>query len=590
MQYLQQNQASYLGGLNEQQREAVLCPSDIVYVNAGPGTGKTHLLTSKLVDIIQTSTRPEKIVALSFTNTAARQIGERFEKKLSQTGTTKEYSLFSGTIHSFCYRTLKKFSKSFDYSILDDEELSELAQDISLQYGERYTSFQILSCLKGYPVNLPEEVQQSVTALKGAFKVISIQDILRLFMDALDNDPAFRKFIASEVSVMAFDEAQDLSAQHYAILEKLLEIIPSMKVFLVGDPRQNIFEFNGGSYKNLDGFLSRHADHAVKSLTITYRCGQAIADYVNGFQFNDCDNLQLQSRCNDAGRIAIKQAYNEQEEAQAVLNAVLTTNDITSCAVLSNNLKYFDPLITLLQNRCIPYKVLGGRKTLKKHIRFMNHILRIIESENAYSIRKIAEYVNIPITENGKKKKSLFFASPLGEIVRSIQEKVESLPFSSIAALVVGQIMMDPEDDPSITQDYMDFQSWAGDYASISDYLAAFATDRERFAQFYDSDYEECPIPTDRGYLTLSTIHSAKGLEWDHVFIMGLEEGNFPNPYFCKGKTDQEIADFYNAEWKKMYVASTRARESLMLSYATILQRKGFSFHKEPSRFIPATS
>ena len=254
--------------------------------------------------------------------------------------------------------------------------------------------------------------------------------------------------------------------------------------------------------------------------------------------------IEDETASGEAGRIAIKQAYNEQEEAQAVLNAVLTTNDITSCAVLSNNLKYFDPLITLLQNRSIPYKVLGGRKTLKKHIRFMNHILRIIESENAYSIRKIAEYANIPITENGKKKKSLFFASPLGEIVRSIQEKVESLPFSSIAALVVGQIMMDPEDDPSITQDYMDFQSWAGDYASISDYLAAFATDRERFAQFYDSDYEECPIPTDRGYLTLSTIHSAKGLEWDHVFIMGLEEGNFPNPYFCKGKTDQEIADF----------------------------------------------
>ena len=78
----QQIQASYLAGLNEQQRDAVLCKADIVYVCAGPGTGKTMLLTSRLVDIIQTSTRPEKIVALSYTNTAARQIGERFKKKL----------------------------------------------------------------------------------------------------------------------------------------------------------------------------------------------------------------------------------------------------------------------------------------------------------------------------------------------------------------------------------------------------------------------------------------------------------------------------------------------------------------------------
>ena len=160
------------------------------------------------------------------------------------------------------------------------------------------------------------------------------------------------------------------------------------------------------------------------------------------------------------------------------------------------------------------------------------------------------------------------------------------MSFGDIAALIVSEIMMDPTDDDAITQDYMDFQSWAYDYETVSDYLAAFATDKERFAQFFEADYPECPYPTDNGYLTLSTIHSAKGLEWDHVYIMGLEEGNFPNPYFCKGKTPAEVEEFFNAEWKKMYVASTRARESLVLSYATMITRKGFSFRKEPSRFI----
>ena len=104
--------------------------------------------------------------------------------------------------------------------------------------------------------------------------------------------------------------------------------------------------------------------------------------------------------------------------------------------------------------------------------------------------------------------------------------------------------------------------------------------------QFFEADYPECPYPTDNGFLTLSTIHSAKGLEWDNVFIMGLAEGTFPNPYFCKGKTPAEVEEFFNAEWKKMYVASTRARESLVLSYATMITRKGFSFKKCPSRFI----
>ncbi len=582
----QQIQASYLAGLNEQQRDAVLCKADIVYVCAGPGTGKTMLLTSKLVDIIQTSTRPEKIVALSYTNTAARQIGERFRKKLEQVGITKEYSLFSGTIHSFCYRTMKKFSQTFDYTILDDEELLELAEDISRQYGERYTAFQILSCLKNDTDILPREVRTTIQAVKEAFRVISVQDILRLFQEALDNNPAFRSYVAGEVTVMAFDEAQDLSEQHYSILEKMLEINPSMKVFLVGDPRQNIFEFNGGSYKNLDGFLSRHTRHEVKSLTITYRCGQAIADYVNGFHFTDCDNLQLQSRCDDAGHIAIKRAFNESDEASLVLESIQQVGNISSCAVLCNNLKYLDTLLLKLRDEGIPYKVFGGRKSLKRHIRFLNHILRIVDSENAYSIRKVAEYAGIDIMVDGKRKKSKFYESQLGEIITSIRDKAATMPFGNVAALIVSEIMMDPDDDDAITQDYMDFQAWSYDYETITDYLAAFATDKERFAQFFEADYPECPFPTDKGYLTLSTIHSAKGLEWDHVYIMGLEEGNFPNPYFCKGKTPDEVEEFFNAEWKKMYVASTRARESLVLTYASIITRKGYTFKKEPSRFI----
>lgn len=103
-------------------------------------------------------------------------------------------------------------------------------------------------------------------------------------------------------------------------------------------------------------------------------------------------------------------------------------------------------------------------------------------------------------------------------------------------------------------------------------------------------EYAECLVPADNGFLTLSTIHSAKGLEWDHVFIMGLCEGNFPNPYFCTAKTPEGIDEFFNAEWKKMYVASTRAKESLCLTYSTVLKRKGFSFRKAPSRFIAASS
>ena len=99
----------HLEKLNEQQRDAVLCRANIVYVSAGPGTGKTAMLTSKLVDYILSTDTPQRIVALSYTNTAARQIGERFQKKLQETGVDRKYAFFNGTIHSFCYRMMRAY-------------------------------------------------------------------------------------------------------------------------------------------------------------------------------------------------------------------------------------------------------------------------------------------------------------------------------------------------------------------------------------------------------------------------------------------------------------------------------------------------
>ena len=583
MNYLQDQQ--YLAGLNDQQREAVLCRSNIVYVSAGPGSGKTHMLTSKLLDFILTSDTPQKIVALSYTNTAARQIGERFHKKASQIVIDREYSFYNGTIHSFCFKMMKSFRDSFDYTILDDEELSELAEDIKAQLPSNIPQKAVMNCLKSDPKEAKSSLYQTVSNVKAQLGVISVQDILTLFLQMLDIDEEFRYWMAGEVTVMAFDEAQDLSELNYRILDRMLDINPRLKVFLVGDPRQNIFEFNGGSYKNLDEFLSHHTGYAKKTLTITYRCGQPITDFVNKFSFSDCENYQLLP-VNTGGSLSVFEALTEESEAERVLQGILDIGNINQCAVLSNNLRYLSTFISLLRSENIPYKVFGGIKLLKKHVRFLNHVLRIIDNENAYSIRKIAQYAGIDIVRDGKKRKSAFFDSDLGQIILSIRDEAEFVPFSETAQRVIHEIMEDPGDEEEVTKDYTDFLSFSSQYASVSDYLVSFATDKERFSSFYRSDYEECQIPTDTGFLTISTIHSAKGLEWDNVFIMGLCEGNFPNPFFCKSLPPAEQQEFFNAEWKKMYVASTRARKNLYLTFAKIITRKGYSFRKEPSRFI----
>ena len=553
--------------LNEQQLSAVQCRENIVYVNAGAGSGKTLLLVAKMIDYIMSTDTPQSIIALSYTNTAARQIGERFYRQIEQSGVSADYTFFNGTIHSFCFRMMKSYSDQmglpFEYTILDDEELSELKEELRTELHDSV----------------------SIDQYKSKLKVISVEDILALYLKMLGDDTTFQDWMRNQVTVMAIDEAQDLSAANYEILDNLLSVIPSLKLFLVGDPRQNIFEFNGGSYKHLDSFLSKH-QHETRNLTITYRFGQEIADYVNTFQFKDCSNFPLQSYTHAASSVSVQRATTEQEEAQIVISQVKQCSSIADCAVLCNNLKYLDTLIGELKQEKIPYKVFGGRKLVKRHIRFLNHILRILDNENPYSIRKIAQYAGIDIMEDGKKRKSKFFESELGQLILSVRDDCVAVEFPHLMYCVIERIMRDPADDEATKQDYDEILTLSMQFQTIADYLMAFASDKETFAAFYRKDYEDCEVAEDGEYLTLSTIHSAKGLEWDTVYVMGLCEGNFPNPYFCKELPQEQKEEFFNNEWKRMYVAATRAKRSLILTYSSMIRRKGYSFSKQASRFI----
>ena len=579
-----------MNGLNEQQRDAVLCNADIVYVNAGPGTGKTHMLTSKLIEYIRSADTPPKIVALSYTNTAARQLGDRFEQQLEKSGISGKFDFFNGTIHSFCHRMLKAYnqalSRLYDYVILDEEELQELAQDIKDNCSVDVSLKQVLACMRSEKRDMPEDLFNEVARVKEVYKVISMQDILARFAKALDEDEGFRKWIAKQVTVVAIDEAQDLTELYYSIIDRMIAIIPGLKVFLVGDPRQNIFEFSGGSYRNLDEFLSRHPSHVTKDLTISYRCPQPIADYVNTFRFIDCDNLQLRSRSGSEGSLTVRRAQSESHEADIVLNQALEKETLNTCAVLCNNLRYVEPLINRLCELGLPYKVFGGRRLVKRHVRFLNHVLRIVDSDNAYSIRKVAEYSGIDLMENGLRRKSRFYSSELGALIAEIRDSCKLSPFPVLMEQILERIMRDPSDDKAVTEDYDLLKALSFHYETAADYLLAFVTDKDRFAPFFLSDYRECAVDTSKDFLTISTIHSAKGLEWDNVYVMGLSESVFPNAYFSEGLSEEEKRAFFNGQWKLMYVAATRAKESLMLTYSSSITRKGFIFQKQPSRFL----
>ena len=592
LEYIGYNSSDELSGLNDEQKEAVLCDAPLIYVSAGPGTGKTHLLINKLLHYISASTSKERIVALSYTNTAANELGEKFRKAAFETGIEKEYEFYNGTLHAFCYKMMKSYytaaGKEFNYIIIDDTDIEDLAEEFRIQFNDQYTKEDIKKCLKSRLLTTDPRLAQLIAEMKVKYNIISIDDILTNFITELD-DPAFKEWFKGQVTVLVIDEAQDLTELNYKIFDLLLKVNPDMKIFLVGDPRQNIFGFNGGSYEHLHAFLLNHSDYTGKNLTGTYRCPQPVCNYVNTFSFTDCPNTPLRCVGGTTGRVIVKESGSVVDEASQVLQIIKGIGDINNTAVLCQNLKYLAPLIDLLGSEGIPYKVFGGQKLVKKHVKLFNHLLRIIDSDNEYSINAIGRAFLLQLDRMpGRNVVERFYNTHAGGIIRDIKEDMQrkleesgEVSLKALAATIIREFFTNV--DQEILDDLEALGEMMAQYSNIADFMLSFAIDRESFARFIEKNYVECKVPITDKFLTLSTIHSAKGLEWKNVIIMGLSEGNFPNMWFAKDLDEAATKEFLNDLVKSMFVAATRTSGDLYLTYST---QNAWGYRQMPSRFL----
>lgn len=587
--YLGLKSEDRLSGLNDQQKDAVLCDAQIVYVSAGPGTGKTHLIVNKLIQYIIVSTVRERIVALSYTNTAANELGCKFYSKAFSCHLSKPFDFYNGTIHAFCFKMLKSFyakaGMDFNYIIIDDVDIKDLASEISIQLEMKYPEEDIAKCLKCRLNSRQDELLMIIDEIKERYNIISIEDILYKFIDAL-SERRFQEWMKEQVSILVIDEAQDLGFLNYRIFSRMLAIHPEMKVFLVGDSRQNIFRFNGGSYKHLEEFLSGQGNYTQKTLTLTYRCPDAVNDYVNRFRFDDCENSPIRSANGVKGLFDIKGYEDTCSETRNVLAQVQSLGQLKDSVVICNTLRYLGCFIELLGEKGIPYRVFGGQKEVKPHIKILNHLLRIVDAENDYSIRKIANIAHITLNDYpGKNQKERFYNTEIGRKVLEIRRDIERLDKRVTSVVQDATEILLPlfESKAEVVNDFNRFIELAMNYESLGSLLLGFAIDRENFVAFFEKNYVECAVPVSEDWLTISTIHSAKGLEWKHVFVLGLFEGNFPNPWFVRNDSDEQKVRYFNESMKAMYVAATRARESLHLSYPLCNQ---FGYKVNPSRYL----
>ena len=595
LEYLGAKKNDALEGLNDQQKEAILCPAQIVNVNAGPGTGKTKLLVHKLINFIKNENESAHIVALSFTNTAAGELGNRFNQKAFECQAGTKYEFTNGTIHSFCLKTLRKFyflhKEPFNYIIIGDEDVLELAMEISNRLDGKYTVDEIKGFL-ATKFSCPQDILDSLEEIKASYKLITINDILKLFIKELDTRPEFAEWVTSQMDILVIDESQDLSKLNFEIFNRLLQSKPDLRLFFVGDPRQNIFEFNGGSYKNLYDFLHGRQSEDVmeKNLAITYRCPKAITDYVNTFEFTDCKNIVLHPDKIDSGNLSVVAAPDQSSEASGIVEKIKASESYEDCAILSPTIKGLAAVIEVLNANKLPYKVFGGRRTLRPHIRAVNNFLKVLVNNNEDSIRKLAKTFNLDVKTQplGSPRhfscKELFFRTPFGRKFRSMRDTFHaeewSLPI--LVKNIVDTFFTPDMLSDNVKADLNTFLQLVKRYKTPEEYLNAFTLDKSRFDILYDKDFVDCLNPSEENYITLSTIHSAKGLQWKDVFICGMYENNFPAVAKYNFKTEQKRKDYMNSKLKELFVACTRSEENLYISFPKVVD----NVEQSPSSFL----
>ena len=627
----------FLNHLNGAQREAVTSLDGPHMVIAGAGSGKTRVLTYRLAFILsQGLADPQELLALTFTNKAAREMKERIFRLVG----AEAKSVVMGTFHSIFSRILRieaeKIGYTSSYTIYDSDDSQRLIKAILKEqalddkvYKPRVIQNAISAC-KNRLISPKEYKDQAVDDFNR--KVAKIFEIYekRLFKaNAMDFDDLLLKPILLYRShpdilykyqhrfrYIMVDEYQDTNHAQY-ILTKMLAAAHE-NICVVGDDAQSIYAFRGANIANILNLKKDYPDLKIMKLEQNYRSTQNIVNAANSIIARNRDQIEKKVFTeNEEGElIQLVEATSEQDEAKRVSSQIREQKQVFSFfnrdfAVLYRTNAQSRAMEDELRRAGIRYKVFGGlsfyqRKEVKDTVAYLRAainpqdeqaILRIIN----YPTRGIGKTSLERITIFAETQPSLWDAlvniersGMTARIVKKIKDFVIMIKsFGAIArksdahtaAAHIGKQsgilahLHSEHDVDSLSrwenvQELLNAaQAFVDDPDNQDDSLESFLAD---ISLFTDADQEE----EDQDYVSLMTIHSAKGLEFNSVFLVGMEENLFPSSMAIESRADLE------EERRLFYVAITRAKKRLQLSYARSRYRYGNIQFNDTSRFV----
>ncbi len=581
-----------LKDLDPMQKEAALATDGAVLIMAGAGSGKTRVLTYKVAYLISKGVKPENILCITFTNKAANEMKGRVLRLM---GDQSEDSPYVGTFHAFCAKLLRVDGKHLGipsgYLIYDNSDSLTLIKNIMKDLNIPPKSFKpssILNAISGAKgeLMLPEDYAQFA---RGYFsetvsKVYKIYQKTLLEINACDFDDLLMQTVklfeqngfilekwAGRFEYVLVDEYQDVNTAQYQLTKLLASVHGNLTV--VGDASQAIYSFRGADFRNILNFKMDFPEAKVFNLEQNYRSTGNILSAANKIISQNASHpvLKLWTQNDTGEKISIYGAINEVDEANFIVDRIMGSRLSLSCfAVLYRTNAQSRTVEEAFLHSNIPYKLYGGVSFYaRKEVKDVMAYLRLIANpKDTVSKNRTLKLGKRRFEKFDELREKLKLKSPLPKPIELIDMVLEVTDYLKV-------IDDGTEEGLSRVENVKELKSVAADFENLSQLLESVTLMEGKVAP--EKSYE---LPIEKDFVTLMTIHAAKGLEFDNVFIVGMEEGLFPH---SRSMLDPgEIEE----ERRLAYVGLTRARKKLYLTYASHRLYFGTTSSNMVSRFV----
>lgn len=626
--HLYMNDFPYVQGLNSAQKEAVLHCTGPLLVLAGAGSGKTRVITHRIVHIIHSGTAPHHILAVTFTNKAASEMRERVEALIHTFPPSDRASIDSlplvTTFHALGVRILREFHDALNlprhftiYDRTDTLRAVKLALEKANYNPKEFEPKKILSKIsrakgdaipvqdfkqnaKTFPDQVTATVWEHYEAILRAEHALDFDDLLIKTLTLLQNNPIVREKLQQRFQYIHVDEYQDTNAVQFAIAKLLAG--EKQNICVVGDIDQNIYSWRGADIKNVLQFEREFLGARTILLEENYRSTKTIIAASNSVIEKNKNRIHKEVfTSNEAGeKITLYAAMTGQDEAEYIaMTAKSLIADGTApsdIAILYRTNFQSRALEEACINYEIAYQLLGTKFYERKEVKDVLSYLRL--ALNPGSNADLARVINEPARGIGKvtllkilegRKNELTGATlekvqRFDQIMQDIADEARTKPLSETLKFIIKRTGIETElkkngteDDLSRLENLQELVTLGKRYDELSPEAGVEALIETAALQ---SDQDELKNKDEQNAVRLMTIHAAKGLEFPYVFICGLEEGLFPHERLDDSGIDHE------EERRLFYVALTRASKKVFLTYAHLRTIYGSQRVNLPSSFL----